>query len=253
MFTIAHLSDLHLGGHPRATERAGRVLSQIVAMAPAPDLLLVTGDVADHGLAEEYGEARDLLSVWPGPLLVCPGNHDRRELFAEVLLGRAPRSGQGSAPLDQAYAVGGFRFLLLDSLVPARDGVRVDPGWLAAETLAWLDEQLSADDSPTFVALHHPPVTIHVVEADAVKLENGDALAEVLGRHPQVLATLVGHHHSACATTFAGRPLLIGGGVVSTVTLNAEDRPLIDYDAPPTMAFHLVDETRRVTTFWRAY
>ena len=252
MFTIAHLSDIHLGGHPQAAERTERVLRQIVAMSPTPDLVLLTGDVADHGLVEEYTEAHDLLSVWPGPRLVCPGNHDVREPFAEVLLDR-PAGSSPVEPLDQAYAVGGFRFLLLDSLIPARDGVRVDPGRLAPATLTWLDQQLSADDSPTFVAFHHPPVNIGVLEADRVQLENGDELAEVLGRHPQVLATLVGHHHTACATTFAGRPLLIGGGVVSTVTLNAEDRPLIDYDAPPTMAFHLVEESRRITTFWRAY
>ena len=57
---------------------------------------------------------------------------------------------------------------------------------------------------------------------DPIRLLDGDALAAVIDRHPHVVATLVGHAHTMAATTFAGRPLLIGGGVVSTVTADAE-------------------------------
>jgi Icc protein len=83
-------------------------------------------------------------------------------------------------------------------------------------------------------------------------LLDGDALATVLERHPHVVATLVGHAHTMSATTYAGRPLLIGGGVVSTVTADAESPPTLWYDAPPSFALHLVDDDGRVTTHWRA-
>ena len=46
---------------------------------------------------------------------------------------------------------------MLDSLIDAVDGVRVDEGRIGAEQLAWLDEQLAAFTAPTFVVLHHPP------------------------------------------------------------------------------------------------
>jgi hypothetical protein len=87
---------------------------------------------------------------------------------------------------------------------------------------------------------------------DPIRLVDGDALAEVLGRHPHVAATLVGHAHTMGVTTFAGRPLLIGGGVVSAVTADAEAVPTLWYDAPPTFALHLVDDEGRVTSHWRA-
>jgi hypothetical protein len=45
---------------------------------------------------------------------------------------------------------------------------------------------------------------------------------------------------------------LIGGGVVSTVPLDAEPFPVVWYDAPPSLALHLVDAEGRVTTHWRA-
>jgi 3',5'-cyclic-AMP phosphodiesterase len=74
----------------------------------------------------------------------------------------------------------------------------------------------------------------------------------VIRRHPHVMALLVGHAHTMAATSYAGRPLLIGGGVVSTVPLDAEPFPVVWYDAPPSLALHLVDDAGRVTTHWRA-
>jgi len=87
---------------------------------------------------------------------------------------------------------------------------------------------------------------------DPIKLDNGSALATVLGRHPHVVATLVGHAHTMSAATFAGRPLLIGGGSVSTVTHDAESLPVIWMDAPVTFALHLHGDDGSLVTHWRA-
>ena len=154
---------------------------------------------------EEYATARDLLSAWDGPLLVGTGNHDVRGPFARVLLG-----GDREGPLDQELDVGAYRFLMLDSLVPAGDGQRIDHGELAESTLAWLDERLVASPRPTFVCFHHPPTTVGIGRADEIQLRNGPAVEAVLARHRHVVAVLVGHNHTMCATTFAGRPALVG-------------------------------------------
>ena len=55
----------------------------------------------------------------------------------------------------------------------------------------------------------------------------------------------------AAASTFGGRPLLVGGGISSTIPLDAEGLPRLWLDAPPTFALHLVDEGR-LTTQWRS-
>jgi len=202
---------------------------------------VVSGDIADHGLAEEYAVVCAWLDRWLGPLAVCPGNHDVRAAFVDGL----------GLPARSVVETGGHRFLMLDSLIDAVDGERVDQGRLGPEQLAWLDRELAASQTPAFVCLHHPPVTIGVPLMDPIRLLDGDALAAVIGAHPQVLATLVGHAHTMAATTYASLPLLIGGGVVSTVPLAAEPFPVVWYDAPPSLALHLVDD-RRVTTHWRA-
>ena len=74
----------------------------------------------------------------------------------------------------------------------------------------------------------------------------------MLARHPHVVAVLVGHNHTMCVTTFAGRPALVGGGVVSSITLDQEPQDHIWMDAPPTLAVHLIDDDGRLTSFWRA-
>ncbi len=253
MLTIAHVSDLHIGGRPESDERAARVLAHVCAMRPAPDVLVVTGDVADHGwaggaqAADEYARARDLLAAWRGPLLVGTGNHDGRGPFAEVLLG-----GQAPARLDRGLKVAGHHVLMLDSLVSAVDGQRIDHGELAPETLSWLEDRLAESHTPTFVCFHHPPVTVGIAEADTMQLRNGSALEPVLSRHDHVVAVLVGHNHTMCATTFAGRPVLVGGGVVSSITLDQEPLDHVWMDAPPTLAVHLLRDDGRLTSFWRA-
>ena len=156
-------------------------------------------------------------------------------------------------PLDYVLDVGGFRFLMLDSLVPAprrpphrpRGARRRDPG---------LAGRRARRDSaqPSFVCLHHPPVPIGIDWIDAIRLRDGDRLEAVVAAPPHVLGTLVGHFHTACASTFAGRPLLIGGGVSSVVPLEAEGRPRIWEDAPPSFAVHLVTDDLRLITHWRS-
>lgn len=239
-FVVAHLSDTHFG-IPGAADRVRRVLAHLRAMDPEPDLLVVTGDVTDHGLPEEYAEARAVLGTWPGAFATCPGNHDVRAAYVDAF-------GATETVLDHR----GRRFLMLDSLVDAVAGVRTDPGHLTEASLAWSDARLSEDDTPTFVCLHHPPRDLGLGLMDPIKLDNGPALAAVLARHPHVVATLVGHAHTMSATSFAGRPLLVGGGAVSTVTHDAEDLPMVWLDAPITFALHLHGDDGTLVTHWRA-
>ena len=117
MWGIAHVSDTHFGNDVQdPADRAAAVIEHLVSMSPRPDVLVVTGDLADHGLPEEYALARAWLDLWPGPLAICPGNHDVRQAFVGGL-------GVSSRTVVEA---GDLRFVMLDSLIDAVAGVRVD-------------------------------------------------------------------------------------------------------------------------------
>ncbi len=258
MLVIAQITDTHFGGSPAAAGRARAVLDHLRTMDPRPDLLLVTGDVADHGLPGEYAEAREVLGRWPGPIGILPGNHDVRDAFVDGLAdlaGPAKEALDRHGRVDQVVEVGGHRFLLLDSLVDATgvgdDGGRQDHGILTDGTLAWLSEELR-DTRPSYVALHHPPVDLGLGLMDPIRLRDPGRLAEVIAPADHVRAVLVGHAHSMAATEFAGRPMLIGGGVVSGVQLDGEPGRQIWLGAPPSFALHLIRDDGRLVTLWRA-
>ncbi|MBS2533756.1 metallophosphoesterase [Catenulispora sp. NF23] len=240
---IAHVSDIHIDSEPRAAERARRVFDHLDALPADLDLVVLTGDIADHGLDAEYAGAREAAAT-RHPLLICPGNHDDREAFRRTLLGVPP----STEPVDQVYRTDRFVLALCDSSIPGQDD-----GYLADTTLRWLAAELDAtpDDVPVLIGFHHPPVELNAPFVDRIRQFGEDRLAGVVARRPNVVAFLAGHAHTAAATRFAGLPLLVAPGVVSTIPLPWEgDRP-VHLDQPPSLAFHVIDDRHRVTTHYR--
>ncbi|TYK45383.1 metallophosphoesterase [Actinomadura decatromicini] len=240
MLVFAQISDTHLDGGDHRAERAARVMAHLDGLPL--DAVLVTGDVADHGEAAEYEQAVEALAS-RHRVLACPGNHDARAPYRTGLLGEPPSDD----PIDRAHTVAGTVFAMCDSTIPGRGD-----GFLADETLAWLDERLAADpDAPAFVCFHHPPVPVGIPYVDEIRQSGEERLAAVVERHPQVVALLCGHAHTAAATTFAGRPLLVAPGVVSTLRLPGEAGAVADETAPPGFALHVLDDDGRLTTHFR--
>jgi predicted phosphodiesterase len=72
---VAHLSDLHVGKRSAIPERLAQVVAELNVRAP--DLVVVTGDVAESGdRAALFDRAAAVLSHLEAPLVVVPGNHD---------------------------------------------------------------------------------------------------------------------------------------------------------------------------------
>lgn len=202
---IAQISDPHLSippDHAESDDEAAAALQRAVThlnQLPAPpDLVIVTGDCADHGSASEYERVRELLGGLNAPAYVIPGNHDDRERMLDAF------GPQGEQPLDgfvQYVVEGGpVRLIALDTLVPGRD-----EGQLCAARLGWLEERLSEQpEQPTLVFLHHPPFRTGLPVFDDIGLMDAEAFGAVITRHPQVEAIVAGHIHSAVARRFHG-------------------------------------------------
>ncbi|HEV2780274.1 MAG TPA: metallophosphoesterase [Actinophytocola sp.] len=242
MIVLAHLSDIHIDLGDRNQERAERVMRYLAGLPGRLDAILVTGDLADHGLPAEYEQVATVLTT-SRPVLTCPGNHDDRATYRKALLDEPA----DNTPINRAHRVAGALFLLCDSSIPGRDD-----GFLADETLAWIEATLATDpDAPAFICFHHPPIPLHAPFVDRIRQTGEQRLAGLVSRHPNVVALLCGHAHTAAASTFAGRPLLVAPGVVSTLTLPWEAGGPLDLVQPPAIAFHILADDRRLTTHYR--
>lgn len=247
MLVIAHLSDPHLDGSAEPRDRLRRVTSYLLGFTRPVDVVLVTGDLADHGT--EYDEVAAELAVFGEiPVLVLPGNHDAGEPLRTGLSSYVDAPGSGH-PVHQVRDVAGARFVLLDTTVPG-----ADHGLLGPESLEWLRGVLDEPvDGPLFLAFHHPPVGLHHPTMDQWLLTEPEAFAEVIRDRP-ITALLAGHLHNALTTTFAGHPLLLAPGIRSTVPLPVEPAPptgLVDPTAPPGFALHVLADNSPMLTKYR--
>ncbi len=80
---IAHVTDLHFGAADAGVVQA---LQQDL-LTQAPDVVVVTGDLTQHGSRREFAEAAAFLQGLPGEVVVIPGNHDTpsRSLLTRAL------------------------------------------------------------------------------------------------------------------------------------------------------------------------
>jgi 3',5'-cyclic AMP phosphodiesterase CpdA len=244
MLVLAHVSDVHIDGSEDRDRRLRAVMGYLASLQRPVDVVVVTGDIADHGLVAEYEQASELLAG-PAPVLTTPGNHDDRAVFRQVML----RDGAaGDGPVNQAAEVGGAVFLMCDSTIPGKNEGFLDDG-----TLAWMEAELErrGGSQPVFVCFHHPPVLLHAPVLDRMRQTGEHRLAALIGRHPEVVAVLCGHAHTAAAATFAGKPLRVAPGVLSTLLLPWESDELVSYALPPAFAFHVLDDDWQLTTHYR--
>jgi 3',5'-cyclic AMP phosphodiesterase CpdA len=207
---IAQISDLHI--KPRGQLAYGRVdtakalencVAALNAFRPAPDFVVISGDLADTPVREEYDYLLDLLAPLKLPFAGIPGNHDGRDLM-RAAFPNAPYAFS-SGPLNQAIEVGELDLVLLDSSVPGKPH-----GELDAPTLQWLDTMLgSSADRPALLFLHHPPFIAGIWHMDQQNLRNAAELAAIITHHPRVRLVSTGHAHRAALTLFAGVPCTI--------------------------------------------
>jgi 3',5'-cyclic AMP phosphodiesterase CpdA len=236
---IAQISDLHIkrpGALAYNKVDTAAALTHCVAelnrFATRPDLVVISGDLADTPTEEEYDHLRRLLAPLTIPFVAIPGNHDDRAMLRKALPGQ-PYARESGA-LNHTCAVAGLDIVLIDSSVPGAPHGEVD-----ADTLTWTDDTLAATtERPALLFLHHPPFITGIRHMDVQNLRNADALAVLLRRHARARLVAAGHVHRATFTTFAG--------VAATICPAPNHAVALDLDArwPPSFmieppAFHL--------------
>jgi Icc protein len=249
---IAQISDLHIGfdrGNPRElnSTRLGRVIARLLDVAP--DMVVVTGDLTEHGDPDSYRKLKRLLEPLRMPVLLGVGNHDRRSAFTEIF----PETPINDGFVQYAAMCGSLRIVILDTLEEGMHG-----GAFCTKRAKWLDACLAEQaDTPTLVALHHPPLATGLEWMDTnAEGPWTERLAHVLGRHAQVVGLIAGHIHRTVAAPFAGRTLTVSSSTAPELALDLrpidpsepDGRPLIVAQAP-AFTLHRWTEAGLVTHF----
>lgn len=250
---IAHITDTHITepgtlayGRVDTAALLRRCVAELAGLDPAPQLIVHTGDLVDHGRASEYAHLRAILAPLKVPLLAIPGNHDAREPMRAAFAADGYLPEQGPLHYAREYAGNGgaLRIVGLDTLIPGQQG-----GELCAERLAWLDRVLRAKpDMPTLVLMHHPPFLTGIAHMDRIGLSGREAFAAVLCRYPQVAAVLCGHVHRTVHAGVGGRSALICPGPAHQVALDLRaSAPSAFRLEPPGYMLHRWQDQRLVS------
>ncbi len=236
---IAQISDLHIKrpgelayGRVDTAAALSRCVRELNRFTPRPEMVVISGDLVDTPVKEEYDHLKTLLAPLEIPFVAIPGNHDERTLFRAALPDQPYVCQRGA--LNLRLSIDDLDILLINSSVPG-----APHGELDVETLAWLEAALGAASSrPTLLFLHHPPFGTGIGHMDVQNLRNAEALAALVAKHARVRLIAAGHVHRATLAMFAGIAATICPAPNHAVALDlgANMRPSFKIEPP---AFHL--------------
>jgi 3',5'-cyclic-AMP phosphodiesterase len=251
---IAQITDVHLGfERGNADEfnrkRLDQLLDHLHSGPNRPDLLMVTGDLTDHGDAQSYMRVAEAFSACAFPVYMAVGNHDVRSAFQAQF----PHVPDAFGFIQYAIELDGFRVLVVDTLEEGRHG-----GAFCSIRAAWLRVKLAeAPDTPTMIAMHHPPVEVGIDWMNTVSEEPWVArFAAAIDGAGQVKAIICGHVHRPIVTTWRGVSVSVCASSAPQVALNfcpidpdhPDNRAMIVAE-PPSCAFHRWNGRDLITHF----
>jgi len=261
---ILQLSDTHFleegespqGGAAYDTSEAFDAVFEHAASGPDVDLVVVTGDVADHGRPAQYRRAAEALGRFTWPVNVCPGNHDQDAAFGAGI-------GRPGVSTSRVIEIGPWCFLFVDSnagvMLQDDAGRFVDPeevgdrlqgdGCLGDREAAWITAMCDATLADhVFVWVHHPPSVPIPMAYDAAYSAEWD---QILSQAPNVRGFGAGHTHIPEQYELHGRDVYVAPSLKHNFDREARTWLPPGYlsyefraDGTFSSELHLVDDSR---------
>jgi 3',5'-cyclic-AMP phosphodiesterase len=212
---FVHLTDLHIV-HSDSTDEhlfsdtattLRSVKSAIAMLEPRPSFVVISGDLTNRGIKENFLELKRLLSDIELPVLLALGNHDTREGFYEFVLEDPSRTNE---PYCYSKIIDGLHIIVLDSSTPNKVHGTIEP-----EQFEWLEQELMAEpELPKIVVVHHPTAPMHLPIFNSINFDPADALKlEKLLEGKNVIGVLSGHVHFDQVSIRGGVPYFISTGL----------------------------------------
>jgi len=147
-FVFAHLTDTHVADSASCADLR-LVLADLHRHKPAPEFIVVTGDLSDFGTVATLTRYHEIMTKSGFVFYSLLGNHDTRwsgmsRAAQETLLGAAQ-------PFSFVYK--GVQFIGLNSGLPLEAYGHIDP-----QQVEWLERELDLvpEDRPRIFCCHHP-------------------------------------------------------------------------------------------------
>lgn len=188
MIRVVQLTDLHLLADPNALYRGKDTRSHFLAglklaVRLQPDLLLLTGDLAED---EQLGTYQWLYQQLKNSGLNwqwLPGNHDNPAIMASF------------QPTDFHQQTQYWQILGLNSHLPNQTQGNLDTTQLQRLQCALINPK------PLLIALHHPPVAVNSLWKDAIALQNSAVFWKLLKDQNHARLVIFGHVHQAFSSS----------------------------------------------------
>jgi len=178
---IVQLSDIHVGSQFRG-EIFEKVIDEVNALKP--DIVVITGDLTNEGLIDEYEKCKDLVSkLNVDKIISISGNHDYRNTGYLVFKKYFPFQTINELSDDVVLVT-------LGTARPDRN-----EGEVGYRQTLWLERTMKKyEDKTTILAMHHHLIGIPDTGSERVTiLDAGDVLRTILDT--KVDLVLCGHKH----------------------------------------------------------
>jgi 3',5'-cyclic AMP phosphodiesterase CpdA len=246
MTLLVQITDTHilppgelLYGNSDTASHLRETITAIQSMRPAPDIVMITGDLAERADEACYNHFIELISPLEMPVFVIPGNHDDTQRMPEFFAGTPyfPCSDPTGQYTIEGYP---FRILALNSRLRDSELAEFDEA-----RLNWLRNELEASDLPTLIAIHHPPMKTGIEFIDMGGTDWFQGLKEVLNQHSQVKLVICGHCHTDLIGHIGRVPVYMAGSAAHQLVAarSIDIAPsFLDQPAPPVLHHYLDGE-----------
>ena len=198
---LVQLSDLHIGSQfrPKTFAKVVREVNDL-----KPDAIIITGDLTNEGLINEYKECKKLVSkLKTKKIITISGNHDYRNT--------------GYLAFKKFFPFKTINELSSDVVIVTLGTARPDrnEGEVGYRQNLWLERtMIKYKDKVKILAMHHHLVGIPDTGSDRVTaIDAGDVLRTILQTNVDIV--LCGHKHRPWVWNF-GNLQIVNAGTASS-------------------------------------
>ena len=226
MTKFIHLTDIHFSNGQNilhnnsftSKKTLQLVIDKICRINPAPDFILISGDLTNSGNLESYKFLKKGFEKFKQPVFLALGNHDNRKAFNKVF-----KNQNSKEPLFYDQVISDLNLITLDTSL-----TRQVSGSLDIDQLSFLKNSLEKNKKlASLIMMHHPPkFSQNSPDWISLDLVSTKKLYKIIKDY-KVVAIICGHVHVNQSNFWNNIPVIISNGLYSTIDFSELNETLM--------------------------